>query len=187
MDISLDKKHGNRIEFTVKGTTAHFANTVRRYSMMRIPVLAFEKITFYENSSAFWDEYISHRIGLMPVVTPSKLPKNAEVEFYLEAEGPCIVYSKDFKSDDKNIKIAKENIPIITLGEKQRIKVEGKTALGRGIQHARFQAGLVSYGIEGDKFSFFVESFFQMEPADVIKRGCDEILDDISALRKELK
>ncbi|MEM3075717.1 MAG: hypothetical protein QW590_02750, partial [Candidatus Bilamarchaeaceae archaeon] len=83
MNISLIKKHENRIEFSVKDISPYFANLIRRYAMARVPVLAIDKIIVYENTSAFWDEYIAHRIGLMPVVTPEKLPKNTEISFYL--------------------------------------------------------------------------------------------------------
>jgi len=186
MEVFLSKKHENRIEFSVKGVSHYFANMIRRYSMMRVPVLAIEKVEFYDNTTAFWDEYIAHRLGLMPVITPKKIV-NPEVTFYLDFEGPGIVYAKDLKSSDKDIVIAKENIPIITLGEKQKLKFEAKTALARGFNHARHQAGLVSYGIKDDTFNFFVESFYNMPPEDVITRGCDEILSEINLLKKELK
>ncbi|MEM2908563.1 MAG: DNA-directed RNA polymerase subunit D [Candidatus Bilamarchaeaceae archaeon] len=188
MNISLIKKHENRIEFSVKDISPYFANLIRRYAMARVPVLAIDKIIVYENTSAFWDEYIAHRIGLMPVVTPEKLPKNTEISFYLEFEGPGVAYSKDLKCTDADIRIAKDNIPIITLNEKQRIKLEGKTVLGRGTRHAKFQAGLVSYGIKDTgEYNFFVESFYQMEPAEVILRGCEEALTEIEELKKGLK
>lgn len=186
MDVSLLKKHENRIEFSISGISPYFANIIRRYSMMRVPVLAIQKVEFYDNTSAFWDEYIAHRLGLMPVLTPKKIV-NSEVTFYLGFEGPGIAYAKDLKSSDRDIAVAKENIPIITLGEKQHIKLEAKTALGRGIEHARHQAGLVSYGIKDGTFSFFVESFYNMPPSEVIIRGCDEVLSEIAELKKELK
>lgn len=186
MEITLTKKHENRIEFSVTDILPQFANMIRRYSMVKVPVLAIEKVEFYENTSAFWDEYIAHRLGLMPVITPKKIV-NEEVTFYLDFEGPGIAYAKDMKPSDKDIVIAKENIPIITLGEKQRIKFEAKTALNRGTKHAKYQAGLVSYGIKDGAFNFFVESFYQMPPAEVILRGCDEILREIDELKKALK
>jgi len=186
MDVSILKKHENRIEFSLSDASPYFANIIRRYSMMRVPVLAISKVEFYENTSAFWDEYIAHRLGLMPIITPKKVV-NPEVTFYLDFEGPGVAYAKDLKPSDKDITVAKENIPIITLGEKQRLKFEAKTSLARGIEHARHQAGLVSYGIKDNAFNFFVESFYNMPPAEVIARGCAEILSEIDELKKELK
>jgi DNA-directed RNA polymerase subunit D len=184
MKLVLDKKHGNRIEFLVDGISLPFANMLRRYSISMVPVLAMDTITFYDNNTAFWDEYLAHRLGLLPVTTPENLPKDVEIVFSLDAEGPKMVYSSELKSTDKGITIAQDKIPLVTLGSGQLIKLEGKAILGTGKTHAKFQSGLVSYGEEGKGMRFVVESFYHMEPMDVLKRGCDAIegnLEDIEA------
>jgi DNA-directed RNA polymerase subunit D len=186
MKLVLDKKHGNRIEFVAKGVHTTFANMVRRYGMSRVPVLAMESVTFYDNSSAFWDEYISHRLGLMPLTTPDKTPESAEIVFSLDAEGPKVVYASDMVSSDKDISAAKGTIPIVTLGQNQHLRFEAKAILGTARKHAKFQAGLLSYGAEGEDLRFFVESFFQMEPADVVLRACDLIEADIESVEEAL-
>ncbi len=184
MKLTLDKKHGNRIEFITKGISTTFANMVRRYSMSRVPVLAIEKVVFYDNTSALWDEYIAHRLGLLPIVTPDKTPESAEIVFTLDAEGPKTTYSSDMTSSDKDITV-KENITIATLGPNQHVRFEAKAVLGTGRNHAKFQAGLVSYGGEDD-LKMFVESFFQMAPQDVLIRGCDVIESNIEAIEEVL-
>ena len=179
MKLVLDKKHGNRIEFLVDGVSLAFANMLRRYSMSCVPVLAIDSVTFYDNNSAFWDEYLAHRLGLMPVTTPENLPKDAEVVFTLDAEGPGSVYSSDLKSSDKEISMAQEKIPLLALNPEQQVKLEAKAVLNTGKKHAKFQAGIVSYGEDGKGLRFMTESFFHMGPADVLKRGCDIIEGDI--------
>ena len=141
MKLVLDKKHGNRVEFVAKGVATAFANLVRRYGMSRVPVLAIESVTFYDNSSAFWDEYIAHRLGLMPLLTPDKTPESAEIIFSLDAEGPKMVYASDMVSSDKDISAAKGTIPIVTLGQNQHLRFEAKAILGTARRHAKFQAG----------------------------------------------
>jgi DNA-directed RNA polymerase subunit D len=186
MKLVLDKKHGNRVEFLAKGVSTSFANLVRRYSMSRVPVLAIESVTFYDNTTAFWDEYIAHRLGLMPISTPDKTPASAEIIFSLDAEGPKVVYASDMASSDKEISVAKGNIPLVTLGQNQHLRFEGKAMLGTGRKHAKFQAGLLAYGAEGEDLRFVVESFFQMEPAEVLSRGCDVIETDLEAIEAAL-
>jgi len=176
--MKLDKKHGNRIEFVTDDVSLPFANMVRRYSMSRVPVLAIETIVFYDNSSPLWDEYISHRLGLMPIKTPNNLPASAEIVFSIDATGPGVAYASDMKSSDKEI-IVPLKIPIITLGANQHLRFEGKALLGIGHNHAKHQSGLVSYGQEGKGLKFFVESLYQMEPYEVIERGCEMIEQDI--------
>lgn len=186
MKLVLDKKHGNRIEFLVEGVSLPFANMLRRYAISSVPVLAIEEVVFYDNSSAFWDEYLAHRIGLMPVKTPEKLTEDTEVVFSLDAEGPKIVYSADLKSSDKSITMAKDNIPLATLGANQHLRLEGKAVLNTSKKHAKYQAGFMSYGEEGKGLRFVVESFYQMEPYEVLKRGCDVIESNIEEIEAAL-
>ena len=188
MKISIEKEKGNKIEFSVEGINTNFANVVRRYSMTRIPVLAIENVTFYDNTSWMFDEYISHRLGMMPITTPEKLPEDVEIIFTLDETGPKIVYSKDVKSSDKEITMAKEQIPVLTLHENQRLRLETKAKLSNGTNHAKFQSGLVTYEILGEeKFKFKAESFYHMTPPEIILRGCEILEKDLTEIAKELK
>ncbi len=186
MKLVLDKKQGNRIEFIAKGISTSFANMLRRYSLSRVPVLAIDSVTFYDNTSAFWDEYIAHRLGLFPILTPDKTPESAEVIFTLDAEGPKVAYASDMASSDKEIEVAKGTMPIVTLGPNQHLRFEAKAVLGTAQKHAKFQAGLISYGSEGEDLRFVLESFFQMEPSQVLIRSCDVILSDIESVEEAL-
>jgi DNA-directed RNA polymerase subunit D len=186
MKLVLDKKHGNRIEFLVSDSQTAFANMMRRYALSRIPVLAIDSVTFYDNTSAFWDEYLAHRLGLMPVITPDKTPESAEIIFSLDAEGPKTVYASDMESSDKSISIAQGKIHVATLGPNQRLRFEGKAVLGTARKHAKFQAGLVGYGEEDKNIRMFVESYYHMQPVDVITRACDEIESDIEQIEAAL-
>jgi hypothetical protein len=186
MKLVLDKKHENRIEFLVSDFSTSFANVVRRYAMSRVPVLAIDAVTYYDNTSAFWDEYLAHRLGLMPIITPDKTPESAEVIFSCDAEGPKVVYASDIQSSDKGITIAKDKIHVATLGPNQHIRFEGKAILGTARTHAKFQAGLVGYSEDEKNIRMFVESFFQMPPADVIIRACDQIEGDLEAIGEAL-
>ena len=186
MQLTLEKKHESRIEFFVDGISTSFANTIRRYSMTRVPVLAMDRITFYDNTSSLWDEYIAHRLGLMPIVTPEHMPKNAEVIFSLDEHGPKVVYAKDMKSSDAEIKVAKDDLIVITLGAGQHLRFESRAKLGTGEEHAKFQAGLVSYGIENGKTKFIVESFHQMPPQRVLMEGIDTVLSDLDDIESFL-
>lgn len=185
--MKLDKKHENRIEFVAE-VEIPFANLIRRYALSRIPVLAIDSVTFYENRSALWDEYISHRIGLIPIITPEKVPHSTEVTFVLDSEGPKMANSSEMKSSDSEI-VPAQNIPLITLGQNQRIKLEGKAVLGTAQKHAKFQAGLVSYGqnAKGKGLNFVVESFYQMSPQEMIKRTCEVVLEDVDKLIVAIK
>lgn len=188
MEVSGLSEKGNRLSFTAKGVDTGIANAIRRYSMNHVPVLAIDQVTMYENSSPIFDEYISHRIGMLPIKTPKRLPASAEISFILDAQGPKMVLSEDLKSSDAGISVAEPRIPLIALNENQSLRLEGKAILSTGRRHAKFQAGLASYEQNEDgSLSFKAESFLSMGPLDMIERGCKALEEDLEELADELE
>ncbi|VVC02133.1 DNA-directed RNA polymerase subunit D [uncultured archaeon] len=182
----------NKLEFSVKGAPVAFANLLRRYSIGNVPVFAIDRVTFYENSSSLFDEYLAHRLGQLPLLSETGRATD-EVVLTLDAEGPSTVYSKELKSMDSKIKSSLDNIPLLKLLEGQNLRLEAKARRGIGKEHGKFQAGLVSYELvkEGE-FKFKAESYMQLEPraylskaADLIVEKCDEFEEKLSDVKKE--
>jgi len=187
MQFEHVEEKGNKVSIKAKGLPVPVANAIRRYSMNHVPVMAINTIVMYENSSPVFDEYIAHRIGMLPVKTPKNLPASAEASFVLDVQGPKAVYSEDLKSSDSGIIVAEPRIPIVTLIEGQSLRLEGKAILGIGRNHAKFQAGLVSYDISEDGTLLIKgESFFNMGPKEMLVRGCKALEGDLEELSDEL-
>lgn len=187
MKLTISKEEGNKLQFDLSEVSTSFANAVRRYAMNAVPVLAMDEVTFYDNTSALFDEYLAHRIGLIPLVTPSGVPKDAEIEFYLDATGPKIVYSGDLETKDKEVKPAREKIPIVTLTANQQIRLEAKARLGIARQHAKYQGGLAGYEIADGTYKFVVESCYQMSPRELLIRAADVLDADLDDLENQLE
>ena len=187
MQFEHVEEKGNKVSIKAKGLPVPVANAIRRYSMNHVPVMAINTIVMYENSSPVFDEYIAHRIGMLPVKTPKNLPASAEASFVLDVQGPKAVYSEDLKSSDSGIIVAEPRIPIVTLIEGQSLRLEGKAILGIGRNHAKFQAGLVSYDVSEDGTLLIKgESFFNMSPKEMLVRGCKALEGDLEELSDEL-
>lgn len=190
MNIEMALEKGNRLEFLLKGGSPSFANLIRRFGMGQVPIYAIDSVTFYENSSSMFDEYIAHRIGQVPLLSESGKAKD-EIAFTLEGEGPSTVYTKDLKSADAKIRSALDNIPLLKLLEGQNIRLEAKARRGIGRQHAKWQAGLISYEIMDSKeFKFKAETFLQLEPRDFLSEAADEIVkrcDELDGKLAEVK
>ncbi|MGB9719488.1 MAG: DNA-directed RNA polymerase subunit D [Candidatus Anstonellales archaeon] len=188
MKVELVKKNPERIEIVFDDVPYYMVNALRRYAIAAVPVYAIDSVTFYENNSSFFDEFIAHRIGMIPIKTPKGSPAESNIGFYLDAVGPKKVYSQELKSTDKEVVVAVENIPIVKLAEGQSIRLEGKLKKGIGREHMKFQSGIASYEIKNDgKISFFCESLHHMDAVDVVKRALDEIINDLESLEKAIK
>ncbi|MBI4399869.1 DNA-directed RNA polymerase subunit D [Candidatus Micrarchaeota archaeon] len=188
MRIKVNEIDDKSIEFTLSNTTIAFANAVRRICMNSVPTFAIESVTMYENSSSFFDEYVTNRLGLIPLKTPSDYTEKDEAVLSLDVEGPCVVYSKDFKSSDSKIKPAYDKIPVLRLLERQKLRLEAKAVLSTSRKHAKYQASLAGYKITKDgDIIFTLESFGQMSPNDILTKAAQILETKCDEFKKQLE
>ena len=186
MDIDMTREKENKLEFNLKGSPVYFANLLRRYAIGQVSVFAIDRVTFYENSSSMFDEYLAHRIGQLPLLSESGRATD-EIALTLEASGPGVVYSKALKSTDSKIKSALDDIPLLKLLEGQNVRLEAKAIRGIGRQHAKFQPGLVSYEVlKPNELHMKVESFMQLEPRVLLSRTADLVIAKCEELEEKL-
>ena len=57
----------HEIKFLLSDTDTSMANTRRRIMIAEVPTLAIDLVEFHENSTVLNDEYIAHRLGLIPI------------------------------------------------------------------------------------------------------------------------
>ncbi|MEM3830551.1 MAG: DNA-directed RNA polymerase subunit D [Candidatus Aenigmatarchaeota archaeon] len=158
MEVKILKKSEPEISFVISGITPGFANSLRRVMMMEIPTMAIEFVDFLKNSSSLQDEIIANRLGQIPLKFESniyELPSECkcegkgcsrcQVKFVLKKKGPCMVYSGDLKSKNKDVYPVFDNIPIIELFENEELEFEATAQLGFGKEHAKWQASVASY------------------------------------------
>jgi DNA-directed RNA polymerase subunit D len=158
MKVQVLKKKGNTMVFVLDGVTPAFANALRRIMISEVPTLAVEWVDFHSNSSILFDEVISHRMGLIPLVfDPKKFNRKedckcggkgcplCEVVFAVDKRGPAIVYSGDLKSSNRTVKPTSPAFPIAELLKNQDLKFEAKAEIGTGRQHAKWQAANAAY------------------------------------------
>jgi DNA-directed RNA polymerase subunit D len=123
--------------------------------MSEVPILALDEISLYDNTSVLFDEQISLRLGEIPLKAEDldvfSQPEDCQcggqgcpgcrVDFMLSAEGPAMVYSKDIQFMDPGVKAAFEKIPIVILGEGEKLVIEGYATKHVGKEHTKWQAG----------------------------------------------
>ena len=67
--IEVQSLDDEEIVFDMVGIDAASANARRRSLIAEVPTMAFDKIEIYANSTVLFDEFLSHRIGLVPLTS----------------------------------------------------------------------------------------------------------------------
>ena len=167
MSIKVIDKLDNRIDLQWKNTSSIFLNTLRRIMISDIPTIAIDKIELEENSSPMNDEFMAHRIGLIPIRCErdvSSIPYQHECtckngchecnfEFILEKENKdnddlVGVYSSDFVTvfnpkHNFNVvtyPIFEQGILICKLARGQKIKLKAIAIKGTGKEHSKWSS-----------------------------------------------
>lgn len=154
MEIRLleNKKNEGKLSFILKDSNAAYANALRRLMIEEVPTMAIEDVEIRKNSSALYDEIITHRLGLIPLTTDLKaynLPEKCKCEgkgcarcqlkLTLKTDkGSGMVYSSDIKSKDTAVKPVYPKMPIVKLLKGQQLEFEATAVLGNGKVHVKW-------------------------------------------------
>ena len=198
--VSHDKQ---RISVKLKDIPLQYANALRRICLNGVPVFAIDAVDIIENSSAFADEALAHRLALIPIKTdlsrfvePSKCDcksetgcSNCRVMLILDSGDTDVtrtILSNELTSEDKDISPISDKIPIIQLAPGQRIKLEAYARLGRGTEHAKWNSSNISILTETNKENehvLTVESTGALIPEQIILTGVDELSNRLSEFK----
>ena len=193
--LEIISKDSQKIALKLKDVPLQYANALRRVCLNGVPVFAIDTVDVIENSSVLPDEGLAHRLGLIPLKTdlsrfnePSKCDcqsetgcSNCKVMLVLDSGDSDVtrtVLSNELSSEDDSITPTSDKIPIVELAPGQRIKVECYARLGRGTEHAKWNAANVSMLTETDKEDeriLTVESTGALNPEQIIISGVEEV------------
>ncbi len=155
MNLEFSDLTETEARFILSGVSASFANAMRRAMIGEIPTLAIEYVRIYDNTSALFDEMLSHRLGLIPIASDldAYVPQetcscggtgcsSCTATFTLSVEGPKMVLSSDLIPQDPGARPADEAVPIVKLAKDQKLVLEAKAVIGTGSDHAKWQPTL---------------------------------------------
>lgn len=200
MKIEVLSQNDKELKFSVKGISYAFANELRRIMISEVLTMAIEWVDFKKNDSAIPDELLSNRLGQVPLTFDKKAYNMKEtcenckgkgcsrcqVELVLKKKGPGVVYSRDLKSKAKDVQPVFDKIPLLELFEGQEIQFEAVAQLGKGRNHAKWQAASVGYKYEGDNFIFSVESVSGVPTDEIVLQAAEMIEEKASHFGKLL-
>jgi DNA-directed RNA polymerase subunit D len=173
LSVEVREWSSEAIELYLEGFPLSLLNAIRRYSMAKVPTYAIDEVTIVVNTSAMFDEMLSHRLAMIPLRSEESINKLLSVDvtlcekcsldseekpskdvcdkcfinMFLEAEAhdeEVTVYSDEIKSEDPYVKPVYGNIPIVILAPGQQISLELRARIGRGLEHAKWSPATVA-------------------------------------------
>jgi DNA-directed RNA polymerase alpha subunit len=148
------------------------ANALRRSLIMDIDAWAPDTVTFEKNSSCQTDEYIAHRIGMVPFV---KIGNGETMK--INVKGKTL-----WASDLQGIAFeAVENLEIMEMLEDQEIVATVNFRQKKGKEHARYKmcaaVGIEKINNENYKLSF--ETINNENPDTVLKHAINSLVEKV--------
>jgi DNA-directed RNA polymerase subunit D len=194
MKVKSMELKGNNGVLKIEDTDVYFVNSLRRIMLAELPKLAIDDVIIYDNTSALFDEIISHRLGLIPIPTDLQILAfrneckcggkgcpSCTVRYTLSKEGEGVVYSGDLQPEHPSFAITETMIPIVELIKDQRVILEVEAVLGRGRDHAKWQVVLAPrYRMEtviavDKKRMNDVKAFIEELPKDLVELKGDKL------------
>eukprot|EP01083_Nonionella_stella_P215112 774527_1 len=98
--IEIKSLEPQAIDIVLSNCDLSFANALRRIMISEVPTLAFDFVDILENSSVLDDEFIAHRLGLIPLVSSDVA--HFKYSRDCECEDGCIFCMVEFKLEIVN-------------------------------------------------------------------------------------
>lgn len=87
VQIQIIDLKDDSITFDLKNADVSLANALRRILVAEVPTMAVDLVEIEENNSVLFDEFLAHRLGLIPLVS-------TEVDRFNYKEVPIFFFSK---------------------------------------------------------------------------------------------
>lgn len=171
-EIEILEIKNDSITFILSNTDISVANSLRRVMIAEVPTMCIDLVEFESNNSVLCDEFIAHRLGLIPLTSDkvdrfnytrdcdcSERCEQCSVEFRLNVkctdDRPRDVTSLDLQSQNDLVvpvtgstsssSADKEQvIPIVKLRKGQELKLRAIAKKGVGKEHAKWSPSCVA-------------------------------------------
>lgn len=165
LDIKIISKTETTIEFDILNCHPSIANAIRRALIAMVPTMAIHNVSVYENTTVFPDEYIAHRLGLIPIdINPEHFKflqdeenfdnvLNFKIHKINNTDEVITLTSSDIQfvpidcQEHMEVKV-KPGVQICKLAPKHEIDMTFKAIKGTGEQHTKWSpVSLCSYRV----------------------------------------
>lgn len=159
-EVEIKKVNESTIEFYLIGADLSYANALRRIIIAEVATMAIDIVNITSNTSPLFDEFIAHRLGLIPLVSDgvneyvfhrdcncSEFCEKCSVQFYLDVkctDDQMDVTTKHIKQVNKDNTVVPVNyvdedpIVIAKLKKNQELNIHMIAKKGTGKEHSKW-------------------------------------------------
>lgn len=159
-EVEIVSLNDETIEFYLNGADLSFANALRRVIISEVSTIAIDLVNIKDNTSPLFDEFIAHRLGLIPLVSNdvndylnhrdcncSEYCEKCSVQFYLDVKCTSDEMSittnhlKQVNKDNSVVPVVyKDEDPIVIAKLKfnQELNIHMIARKGIGKEHAKW-------------------------------------------------
>jgi len=166
--VTLRELKHDSISFTLADSDTSMANALRRIMMAEVPTMAIDLVEIEQNTSPLHDEYLSHRLGLIPLASHdvTEYQYNRECDCDLYCKKCSVEYELKVKNTNPEAALVTSNelvpvgdvnvkpvggiydepgqrdsvkpITIVSLGKNQEVHLRAVAKKGVGKEHAKW-------------------------------------------------
>jgi DNA-directed RNA polymerase II subunit RPB3 len=208
--IEIVSQREDALRFVLSDTDVSVANALRRVMIAEVPTLAIDVVFFHDNTTVLSDEFLAHRLGLLPIrVNPSTANGNQGVGFFTDRNfcdcggsfcPKCAaIFYLDARNDGQtevlsvytnDIKCSNPDVEIAGYSSKEELTMASDLEKGEGIVIAKLGRGqalkFMAFATKGigkihAKWSPVAIASYTFEPRVVLN---DARLDEINDAQK---
>jgi len=211
--LSITDLTNETLKFQLENIDLSIANAIRRIMITETATMAIDWIKLDSNSTVLCDEFIAHRLGLIPLISDDvveniRFPRDCNckencidcsIEFTINVtckeDQTQRITSSDLKSSDPRIKPAFDDITIVKIRKGQELKIHAFAKKGTAKDNAKWNptTGIIFKYDSNDsdeiptKFYFEVESSGSLKPENILLTGITQVKKKMNELQNYLK
>lgn len=186
MYIQIKESDSDQIKFLIVGCSTELANALRRVMIADVPTWAIETVQFEKNTTVLHDEYIAHRLALIPLTSSVPIDEE-EVKFTVEfcaGEEPEELTSDMLTSDNNDVVPAIDNIPIIKANNHQELIFTATAKKGTGFDHSKWSpVSTCFFQVVPEGHLFTVDVTGSLDPTEVVQQAIDILRDRLEDVK----